>query len=364
MRTWERCLGAALAMTLAAAATGCGTPAAPQPPSLNLPSPVADLSATRTGNNVQLTWTMPTRTTDKLPLSSNVTVRLCREEAGSPCAAVGPEQQVAPGAVGRFTEALPASLTAGPPRILHYFVELKNKKGRSAGMSNAAVALAGEAPGPITSFRATLHKDGVVLHWAPDGEDVPVRLQRTLLTPPATRPQQGLMAAPPEPVEQNLLVDENTLAGVALDKSIRLGSTYQYRAQRVARVTENGQAFELAGDLTAPVRIEALDIFPPAVPTGLAAVATAAADGTPAAIDLSWQPGTETDLAGYIVYRREDEGAWQRISPAQPVVGPAFHDAAVEPGHTYHYTVTAVDQSGHESARSTEAEEMVPTNSN
>ncbi len=360
MRRCERWLCVALATGLAAGVIGCGTPAAPQPPSLNLPGPVSDLSAARTGNTVQLNWTMPTRTTDKLPISGDVTVHICRGETPASCVAAGPDQSVAPGAEHTFTESLPPSLTTGAPRLIHYWVELKNRKGRSAGLSNAASVLAGEAPGPITGLSATLRKEGVVLRWTPDGESVPVRFHRTLLTPEPAHTQQGLLAAPPEPLQMNLLVDQDTFTVIALDKSIRFGATYEYRAQRVARVAVNGQTLELAGDLTAPVRIEATDVFPPAVPTGLAAVATAAQDNLPASIDLSWQPDTEPDLAGYFVYRREDAKPWKRISPAQPVVGPAFHDAGVEPGHTYHYAVSAVDQGGHESARSAEAEETAP----
>ena len=101
-------------------------------------------------------------------------------------------------------------------------------------------------------------------------------------------------------------------------------------------------------------------MFPPAVPTGLAAVATAAGSGTEASIDLSWQPGAEADLAGYAVYRREGTGGWQRISPTEPVIAPAFRDKQVQPGHTYRYAVSALDQGGHESERSVEAEETVP----
>jgi fibronectin type 3 domain-containing protein len=108
------------------------------------------------------------------------------------------------------------------------------------------------------------------------------------------------------------------------------------------------------------VQLEAKDIFPPAVPTGLAAVASAGENGSETAIDLSWQPVTENDLAGYAVYRREGEGEWQRISPAPPQVPPAFHDPQVQPGRTYRYAVTAIDQGGHESARSVAAEETVP----
>jgi len=214
---------------------------------------------------------------------------------------------------------------------------------------------------------AEVRKDGVVLRWTPESGTDAIRLHRKLLTPePAAKPksQQGLQAALPEPVEQNLLVEAGEQAGRApdraLDKEIRFGQVYEYRAQRVARVTVEGRALELAGPLSAPVRAEALDVFPPDVPTGLAAVATAAGAGTEASIDLSWQPGTETDLAGYTVYRREGDNAWQRISPAEPLIAPAFRDGHVQPGHTYHYAVSAIDQGRHESARSAEAEETVP----
>src|SRR5438874_3696192 len=43
---------------------GCGTPGAPQPPSLHLPEPVRDLRASRKGDKVTLTWTQPSETTD------------------------------------------------------------------------------------------------------------------------------------------------------------------------------------------------------------------------------------------------------------------------------------------------------------
>jgi fibronectin type 3 domain-containing protein len=146
----------------------------------------------------------------------------------------------------------------------------------------------------------------------------------------------------------------------ALDRDIRFGSTYEYRAQRVSRLVSGGETLELAGELSAPVRVAALDVFPPAVPVGLAAVATSSEQGGGASIDLSWQPVADSDLAGYAVYRREGEVGWQRISAAQPIVGPAYRDAVVRPGHTYQYTVSAIDQGGHESARSTEAQETVP----
>ena len=91
------------------------------------------------------------------------------------------------------------------------------------------------------------------------------------------------------------------------------------------------------------------------------AVAAAGENGAGPAIDLSWQPNTEADLAGYVVYCCEGDGGVAKwFSPAAPVVEPAFHDPQVQPGHTYRYAVSAVDSGGHESARSAETQETVP----
>jgi hypothetical protein len=348
-------LAAALAATSLA---GCGTPGAPLPPSLNLAEPVASLSANRAGSQVVLTWKMPKKNTEKLLLKGELSVRVCRQEATGVCAPAGADLAFAPGADAAFTDTLPAALAAGPPRPLRYFVELRNRNGRSAGPSNAAVVLAGAAPPPVANLTAELRKQGVVLRWSPDADSAAVRLHRKLLTPSAAKPQPGLLTPPPEPLSQSLLVE----AGVnrALDKSIRFSQTYEYRAQRVARLTLDGKTLELAGELSAPVRVEAQDIFPPDVPTNLAAVATSGDSSAQSAIDLSWQPVTDSNLAGYIVYRREGDAAWQRISPAEPLIGPAFHDAQVQPGHTYHYAVSARGQNGHESPRSAETQETVP----
>ena len=343
-----------------AAATGCGTPGAPQPPSLNLPLAVTDLSADRAGNQVTLTWTMPTKTTDKLRIRDNVTVRVCvKENSDSPCADDGSPIELAAGADGVFTAALPSALSSGNPRVVDYFVELRNKRGRSAGLSNAAPVPAGAPPSPVVSFRTEVRKDGVVLSWTPDTENAAVRVDRRLLTPPISKPKEGLTSPPPEPSEQSLLI-EDARQGRALDKNVHFGEKYEYRAQRVARFTADGKSFELSGALSAPVEADVKDVFPPAVPTGLVAVATLGESGREAAIDLSWQPDSESDVAGYVVFRREGDQPWTRISPAEPVIGPAFHDPRVEPGHTYRYAISAVDQEGHESAHSDETQETVP----
>ena len=364
MNTVERCGLSALSAVLASALAGCGMPGAPQAPSLNLPERVADLSATRTGNRVELLFTMPGKNTDKLLLKGAYLARACRREgASAPCAPVG-SLELAPGKAGVFADNLPPLLATGAPRALSYSVEIVNRSGRSAGLSKPALILAGEAPVPLTGLTAEVRKDGMLLRWQtlPNLNEAPgtaVRIHRKLLKSAAAMPlRQDPLAPMPETAEQDLLVEPGSPSGRALDPGVRFRQAYEYRAQRVDRVIVDGQIMELAGELSPPLRVETTDIFPPDVPAGLVAVANAS--GAELSVDLSWQPDPYVDLTGYAVYRREATEPWQRVSSAQPVMGPAFRDAHVLPGHTYSYSVTAIDEGGHESARSTEAQETVP----
>jgi fibronectin type 3 domain-containing protein len=71
-----------------------------------------------------------------------------------------------------------------------------------------------------------------------------------------------------------------------------------------------------------------------------------------ALVDLSWSINLETDLAGYRVYRSEQEGTRGQLLAPDLLPTPAVRDTSVEPGHRYWYTVTAVDRTGNESAPS------------
>ena len=109
-------------------------------------------------------------------------MRLCRQETSGTCVDIPLHLFLAPGSDGAGTDTLPPALASGAPRQLTYFVELKNRNGRSAGLSNPALVLAGEAPPPVTGLAATVIKAGVVLRWTPGRDNTAVRLQRKLLT--------------------------------------------------------------------------------------------------------------------------------------------------------------------------------------
>src|SRR5438067_11288025 len=74
---------------------GCGTVGAPQPPSLHLPEPVRDLRASRKGDEVTLTWTQPSETTDHEAVGRWLgTTNICRTIVQNPTATITNCQKV------------------------------------------------------------------------------------------------------------------------------------------------------------------------------------------------------------------------------------------------------------------------------
>ena len=362
---WEsmnrRLLVFALALWVACTTIGCGAPAAPQPPSLNLPTPVLNLSATRIGDSVRLAWTMPTRTTDRVPLKHPVTVHVCRAVEGGACTTVS-TLNVAAGAAGTYTDTLPSDLNQGPDRLLRYEVALLNHAGKSAGPSNFAYSATGASPATIIGLKGQVQRDGVVLSWMPAGEpgrSVLFRIERLLLTAPAAEETRRSPLAPAVPAAAQTLavhVQDGEDPGHAIDTSALFNQRYRYVLERVAMLEFSGRSVEIQGAPSEAIEVPTRDTFPPTVPQGLVAVADAAAG----AIDLSWMPDVENDLAAYHVYRRDV----QTDLPAQRIASvnleTSFRDTTTQPEHTYAYSVSAVDQSGNESDQSPAVEETLP----
>lgn len=81
---------------------------------------------------------------------------------------------------------------------------------------------------------------------------------------------------------------------------------------------------------------------------------------TPAHLELSWAINSETDIAGYNVYRSEQEGTPGTRLNTEVLLTPAFRDMNAVPGRLYFYSVTAVDRTGNESAASAAVSGSVP----
>jgi hypothetical protein len=339
---------------------GCASPGNPHPPSLNLPEIVTDLTAQRIGDQVELHWTTPAHNTDGLDIKGDITAELCRQSnpTSTPATTCVPLHRapVKPGP-SRAVDTLPPSLTADPPTLLAYRLQIFNAAERSAGLSAPVFAAAGAAPPPVQQLRVTPTRDGSVIEWQRQSTTSRVELDRIFASAPKThapspaKPKSSLQLAPSNPTEIRLTTPtDQTDAGGTTDPTAHKGETYTYTAQRIRTVTLNGHHLELRSSISSPITLFINDTFPPQPPTGLVAVSA----GTGAAIDLSWEPNTETDLAGYHVYRQEldasnqPHGTSQRLTQTT-VTGPGFHDATAIAGHHYAYRVTAIDDTGNES---------------
>lgn len=369
MVRWQRSmnvarnLAIALCLITVAILTNCGVAGPPRPPSLNLPQPPSDLRAMRKGDHVFLAWTVPTATTDGVKLRQPGTTEICRSENQVVKSCAQPVATVAapppakagqgPPAQQTYTDQLPSSMLKNDPAaLISYAVSIVNPRGRAAGLSNQVTVPGTFTLAPPSDFRAQVTADGILLSWTGEvqSSDTSGLSHRYRVYRREENSQDEAIAGemPFGPQRSYLLLDH----GFEWEK------TYVYRATIVTASHPEGKpetSFE--GDDTPPVKVFAHDVFPPAVPAGLQAVFSGA--GQQPFIDLTWAPDTEADLAGYNIYRHDAGGAEQKVN-SQPVKVPAYRDPTVASGHTYIYSITAVDVRGNESVHSAEATESVP----
>jgi hypothetical protein len=354
-----------LALSAALILTGCASPGPPHAPSLKLPQPVRDLTATRIGDTVELHFTAPSNSTDKLPLRGpTLSGQLCRQLPHQPCLPIPPRTSVPiPNSndihtLVSWTDTLPPSLTQGPPQLLTYRVEFFSPANRSAGPSNQAFTASGPAPAPVENFRAEGSRLGTILQWTPSpGEVVLRREDITPAKPKNPEPTTSKTKAAPSTVwlQTN---DSNGSQARTLDTAALPETPYQYIAQRRTTLQLPNHSIELRSDLSTPVNFTLQKIYPPPPPIGLTAAGYFSGTPSAFAVDLVWQPITEagliTPLAGYTVYRETLDAATQSAASriqlnTSPVLQPAFHDATANPSATYRYSVTAIDAKGNQS---------------
>ena len=354
----------ALAPLVAAVFTACGTPGVPLPPSLELPRPVADLRAARKGDKVYLAWTVPTETTDLQPVRHMGATRICRsrDSAMTKCENVVGQVPPPPTSASQAkdksnaaqksraasTDTLAPEQLQDPSGQITYAVMVFNADGRSAGLSNQVKVPAAPVLPPPSDFDAHVTADGVVLSWGTVSEQ-PAEGMRHVF-----RVYRRLEGASTDAIAGE--VPLGTLSYV--DQGFEWQKVYGYRGTVVTLVTVSGGGeVQVEGDDTPVVRVVTTDTFPPAVPSGLQAVASGI--GQAPFVDLIWAPDAEADLAGYNVYRHAEGEPPARIN-SDLVKTPAYRDSRATPGKKYFYAVSAVDLRGNESSRSEEASEAVP----
>jgi len=389
----KRTAGVLVPVAVVALLGGCARIGPPVPPSLELPKPVTDLRAVRKGDKVFLSWTVPVRTTVAETIRRPGPTRICRsiKPDFKDCTVVGQmapakgesaSKQAGTPAKAEYTDALPPSPIADYIGEFTYAVQVLNSYGRNAGLSNRVHVPTAPVLAAPSRFHLELTAGGVKIYWTcpvpPSSQPAGVRYQLRVyrreeagaVVGRASETQASATQASPAQASSTQASAQASGTQVAeadpfncqqpiLDQSFQWEKTYFYYADIVTIVeaAAGRPEIQVEGDDTPEIEIVAHDIFPPATPSGLQAVFSGV--GQTPAIDLSWNPDTEADLAGYYIYRHMEGGPAERLN-SEPAEISAYRDTSVQPGKKYFYSVSAVDVRGNESQHSEEAGESVP----
>ena len=294
----------------AALLSACGYVGPPMPPTLDIPVTITDFRAWEYGDDIEMQFTLPALTTENLPLTSVRSIELRIGEDVPRSKTV----QLTVRKPGPITEQVPARDWIGKAIVLQ--VRATGPKGKPSDWSNPASLAVIQPLAPPSTPKPQNVVSGVELTWT------------------GTGPRYRIFRAEADGQPQQLA---DTDGPRYLDDSTNYGTRYRYLVQAIA------------GDrqwsvVSAAAEITPTDVFAPAVPDGLSAVAT------PQSIELTWMRNTEPDFRGYNIFRSVDNGPFQKIAPLIEV--PTFSDSKIESGKKYRYTVSAVDLTGNESAQS------------
>jgi hypothetical protein len=348
--------------------SGCGAPGDPVPPSPTVPAAVSDLVARQAGDGVALVFSLPAKSVSGEKLGAAPAVEIVR---GSLKANGAPDPKslrvvyTIPGAlVGNyfaaghvlFTDPIsPQETKAHPGATYAYLVRTRLSNKRASPDSTAVTARVFPVPQAISSVKIRVTETAVNLTWPvptetsagnPLSDLSGYRVYRGEIDPHAPEPTSKDLSAT-HWISPLALLGPSTTNSYS-DAQFEFGKNYVYVVRTVIPADGN----EIESDNSEPVAVTPLDIFPPAAPQGLVAAVLPGATPSVLVVDLSWSINLETDLAGYRVYRSEQEGARGQLITPDLLPVPAVRDSSVALGHRYWYTVTAVDRAGNESAPS------------
>ena len=305
---------------------GCGYIGDPLPPSLNIPTRITDLRAFERMDKLVVDLTLPALTTDGVGMKRLGDTELRIGPEGGDWAADARRIETGAQLPGAVHLEVPARDWVGKTVLIK--VRVASRRGRVSEWSNLVRLMVMEPLEPPENVSAEGAANGVRVTWA---------------LPPA-RPGLAWRVFRRGPDQEKAEPLASSAQPEYVDTTAQYGKTYEYSVQAAMKAGDG----EAEGAVSKPVAIPYEDRFPPAVPAGLTAIAGLDS------IQLVWNPDAEPDLKGYSLYRSTGDQPFARLG--ELLDSPSYTDRAVEAGKRYRYAVSAVDQSGNESARSAPVE--------
>jgi hypothetical protein len=357
---------------------GCGAPGEPVERKAPIPTAITDLGATQQGDNVILTFTFPKESVEGRELKQPPAIEIFRDFQTVPASSASPsavpkaptllvtipsamvDQYDTRRQIRYMDELKPEDFTQHPGAQAVYVVRTRTSPKKESANSNVVPLRVEPAAEQITDLKAEVTHQGIILTWTPPqrtavGPAPPIALYQIFRreVEQTTAPNTSEQQPPSEKLSAQI---GDCTAPPFRDTQIQFGKAYVYTVRSVAQYPD----LQIESLDSSPINVSPLDTFPPSAPQGLVVVLVPAQGVAPAYLDLSWSISAENDIAGYNIYRSEQEGATGQKQNPDLLRTPAFRDMNIKPGERYFYTVTAMDRVGNESPASAAASGEVP----
>lgn len=331
---------------------GCAAESPPRPPRLQRPQVIKDVAARQIGRTLRVSFTLPQRAEDGRALTKPLDVWIFRDV--TPAGGNVPNAFVASQPWVRLSDAQLSALKQGASVVyshilsddlykewtgarIRFMVQALTwgyrRRARESDPSNVPSLDLQDVVMPVENLRIQVTENSLLLRWnKPDktltGAAAPVTMRYNVYRSLTGKPHSFTHVGTVQQTEYQ-------------DKDFAFGRSYFYRVRAVSFPGNDMVESDDSNIATVIPR----DVFPPRSPQGVSGIDTGRG------VDLVWNANLEPDLAGYYLYRREEDGKHVRLT-ADLLRTPVFHDTHVAKDKKYEYWVTAVDLSGNESAPS------------
>ena len=286
---------------------GCGKIGEPLPPFIRIPEAVNDLAVRQNGRDFVLSWTNPANYVD-----GSAATDLSRVHIRSNDSIVTTLDVTAASQAQTWVFPVDSSESQRSFTVL-----VETSGGRMSPSSNVASISPVAVPGRVVRLEAVVDQRRIVLTWEKP-QDNPELAEAYLVT--RREPQESQM------VQDTRYEDSRYQPGLAY--------TYDVTAMRGM----------IPGVGPESVSVVVQDRTAPQVPTDLDIVPSESG------AFITWSANSETDLAGYRVFRSESSGGEYVAVTDSLNATNAWFDKDYRPGR--YYAVSAVDEFGNEGIRS------------
>lgn len=338
---------------------GCGKRKPPLPPIERIPQRV-EITGFQRGNNIFIQWTMPARNASdgsllnisradiyRLIEPQNSTTTISEEEFSTRSTLIA-TVPINDADFARKQLSYTDTLNfAGQAARIRYALRFANANGQKAGFSNfILIEPASRIARPPTDLASKVTQNFIEITWNQPSQNIDGSTPANVLGFNIYRTEEKNV--------QRMLNNSPLTSDDFADRVFEFDKSYTYFIRTVS-LGSNGEPVESSD--SEMIRVLPKDTFPPAAPS---AVTIAASPNT---ISIFFASNTESDVAGYKVYRSNSrdlpKSDWTLLTP-ELLTTNTFQDTGVESGKTYFYYVTAVDKNGNVSETSEIVSETVP----